>query len=131
MGRVLTIRLIASTYNEEEAWRSWPTLCALAWPDQGRIFGGGWKPNPASFPSPVKADSVRRGVVELARGLLEESRFGNWDDNRKNLMRAGLRDLGNSLADLENALADWQPQAANKASDAIEDSLDSLESLVA
>ena len=131
MGRVLTIRLTASTYNEEEAWRSWPNLCALAWPGRGQVYSGGWKPNPASFPSPVQADPVRYGVVELTRALVEEFHLGGWDKDRKNLLRDGLKILEKHLAALDDALADWQPQAANKASDAIEDGLDSLEHLLA
>lgn len=130
MGRVLTIRLIASTYNKDEAWRSWPNLCALAWPGQGQVYGGGWKPNPPSFAPPVKADPVLRGVAELARSLLEEFHLGDWDDARKRQMKAGLGELEKHLAELDNALADWQPQTANKASDAIEDSLDSLENFL-
>ena len=127
MGRVLTIRLSAVTYNEEDVFRSWPHLCGLAWPGKGQIFSDGWKPDPASFAPPVTAESVRRGVAELAAGLLEESRLGDWDKAVKSSLQPGLADLEKAVRQLETALADWQPQAANTASNALEDCLDALE----
>ncbi|SBV94502.1 conserved hypothetical protein [uncultured delta proteobacterium] len=131
MGRVLTVRLSVTTYNEEDVFRSWPRLCALAWPGKGQVFQDGWKPNPEVFAPPVKAEPVRRGVMELAQGLLEESRLGDWDKDVKSKLAAGLRELEKNAATLEAALADWQPQAANTATNQIEDTLDSLEEKLA
>ena len=127
MGRVLTIRLSAVTYREEDVFRTWPHLCDLAWPGKGQIFSSGWKPNPGVFAPPVAADPVRRGVVELANALLEESRLGDWVNAAKNSLQSELADLEKALRQLETALADWQPQVANSASNAVEDSLDALE----
>ncbi len=127
MGRILTIRLSAVTYSEEDVFRAWPRLCDLAWPGKGQVFSDGWKPNPESFAPPVAADRVRRGVVELANALLEESRLGDWDDTVQNSLRPELASLEKAVRQLETALADWQPQAANLASNSIEDSLDALE----
>ena len=127
MGRVLTVRLSVATYNEEDVCRSWPNLCALAWPGKGQVYRDGWKPTPEAFAPPVKADPVRRGVMELVHGLLEEFRLGDWDKDMKSRLRDGLDGLEKAAATLEKALADWQPQAANAATNMIEDSLDSLE----
>lgn len=131
MGRVLTVRLSVTTYSEEDVFRSWPHLCALAWPGKGRIFQDGWKPDHEVFAPPVKAEPVRRGVMELVQGLLEEFRLGDWDKNSKNSLAAGLRELEKKSAKLETALADWQPQAANTATNELEDTLDSLEETLA
>lgn len=127
MGRVLTVRVSVTTYNEEDVFRSWPNLCALAWPGKGEVYRDGWKPKPVTFPPPVAADPVRHGVVELVRGLLEEFRLGDWGKDVKARLEAGLGDLEKALAALESALADWQPQAANTATNIIEDCLDALE----
>ncbi len=127
MGRILSIRLSAVTYNEEDVFRAWPGLCALAWPGKGDIYGGAWKPAPDSFTPPVKAEPVSHGVVALAHALLEESRLGDWSDGLKKRLEQELAGLNTAVKQLETALADWQPQAANMASNAIEDRLDSLE----
>lgn len=127
MGRVLTVRMIATTYREEEVFASWPRLCALAWPGKGTVCRDGWKPAPVTFAPPVAADPVRRGVVELVSGLLEESRLGDWDKTVKNSLQSGLVDLEKAFRQLESALADWQGQAANAATNDMEDCLDSLE----
>lgn len=127
MGRILAIRLSAVTYNEEDVFRSWPQLCALAWPGKGKMCGTTWQPAPDFFPPPVHAEPVSRGVVALAHTLLEESRFGGWDTALKSRLERDLAGLQTAVEQLETALADWQPQAANRASDALEDRLDSLE----
>lgn len=131
MGRVLTVRMIATTYREEEVFASWPRLCALAWPGKGKVYQDGWKPDPMAFAPPVAADPVRRGVVELVRCLLEESRLGDWDTSVKNGLRSGLVDLEKACKRLEDALADWQGQAANAATNDMEECLDSLEEKLA
>ncbi|MDL2210858.1 formin-like protein 18 [Desulfovibrio sp. OttesenSCG-928-O18] len=127
MGRVLTIRLSAVTYNEEDVFRSWPNLCALAWPGKGDLAGGGWRPKAGAFAPPVAAEPVRRGVLELAHDLSEEFTFGDWDAELKDRAGNGMADLKKAVADLEKALADWQPQAANAASNDMEDALDKLQ----
>lgn len=131
MGRVLTVRMIASTYREEDVFASWPRLCALAWPGKGKVYQDGWKPDPVTFAPPVIADPVRRGVVELVGCLLEESRLGDWGKAVKSGLESGLVDLENASKRLEDALANWQGQVANAATNDIEDCLDSLEEKLA
>lgn len=131
MGRVLTIRLSAVTYNEEDVFRSWPDLCALAWPDKGEVTAAGWRPKPGGFAPLVAAEPVRRGVLELAHDLYEEFEFGDWNFELKDKVRDGMDDLQKAGASLEKALENWQPQAANAASDGIEDALDKLQRVLA
>lgn len=131
MGRVLAVRLSAVTYNEEDVFRFWPGLCALAWPGQGEVTGKVWKPKAVVFAAPVAAEPVRRGVLDLVHHLGEEFRFGDWTENVRKTMRDDMAALQNAAASLDAALEDWKPREANAATDAIEDALDKLESLLA
>lgn len=130
MGRILTVRLSAVTYNDEDVFRTWPALCALAWPGQGETRSGVWRPSAPSFGGPVPPEKKTRGVPDLVRDLLEEARFGNWEAGLQDRLKQELADLGTVLAALDKALEDWQPQAANKATDSLEDILDKLEKIV-
>ncbi len=131
MGRILTIRVSAVTHDEAEVFRTWPRLCALAWPGQGEAAGGAWKPHcpPAVLAAPVAAEPWRRGVMELSRALCDEARFGDWPEDLRQRMDAGIAGLEKRADALEAALADWQPKAAHAASTAMEDILDELERL--
>lgn len=127
MGRVLTVRLSAVTYSEEDVYKTWPSLCALAWPGQGETRSGAWRPCAPAFVGPVAPEKRTRGVVDLAHDLLEESRFGDWEPGLKNLLEQHLADLAAARSVLDKALEDWQPREANRATDMIEDVLDKLE----
>ena len=127
MSRVLTVRVSVTTYREEDVFRSWPHVCDLAWPGKGQIYQDGWKPNPVVFASPVSVDAERRGVVELVRGVLEESRLGDWNAATVAQVDDEVKKLAVILSRLDRALGDWQPQIANTATNEIEDCLDSLE----
>lgn len=131
MGRVLTIRLHAVTHSEEDVFRAWPELCALAWPGKGEVTGGGWRPKPGGFAPPVMAEPEWRGVLELIRDLHEEFEFGDWDAGLRARVKEGMDELRRAGASLEKALEDWRPQAANAASDDIEDALDTLRRVLA
>lgn len=133
MGRILTIRLSAVTYNTEEVFRAWPNCCALAWPGKGEASGGVWRPAfvSANLAPPVAADVPRYSVQELVRDLLEEYEFGDWDSTLKSRVAADMDDLRKAFEMLASALADWKPQPANAATDAVEDALDKLEREVA
>jgi hypothetical protein len=111
MGRVLQVRLLAGTFDEEQVGRAWPRLHALAWP-----VGGGGPHGPA-------------GVLELAAALEDQLRFGEWSGELKDRLGPGLKTLAGLRAQLEQALSDWQPQKASELSFAVEDGLDALEAL--
>ena len=131
MGRVLSIRLSAVTYNEEDVFRSWPGLCALAWPGKGDIAGGAWKPKAKTFAAPVAAEPTSHGVLDLAHSLSEEFQFGDWEDAVKEKLGDGMSALQKAATKLDSALEDWKPQDANAATNDIEDALDKLEGTLA
>lgn len=129
MGKILTIRVRAVTFREEDVFAAWPTLCSLAWPGKGHIFSDGWKPDPVVFAPPVAANATIFGVTELVQALLEESRLGDWPPATKKALHEGLKKLEGAQNALQTALADWQLHAANTATNTLEDILTALEDL--
>ena len=129
MGRILTIRLSAVTFAEDDVAKTWPKLCLLAWPGQGEIRSGAWARTvfPQKLAASVAVSRTVYGVRELAEALLEESRFGNWSVVTAQSLSEFLPNIEKSIAALDTALGEWQPGAAVTASDALEDALDALE----
>ncbi len=107
MGKVLQIRVMAVTWNEDLIEDYWPRIAELA------------------FSVPVKLD--RHGVLEMVRALGEGLKFENWSDARKEAMGPGIREAFEIREKLEKALADWDPKLANELSNQLEDKLDALE----
>lgn len=108
MGKVLQIRVIATTWDEDLIGEYWPRISALA------------------FAVPVKL--ANRGVLEMTRALADGLEFAQWPDARKQALGPGIRKAAQIRADLEKALANWQPAKANELSNQLEDALDQLES---
>ena len=109
MGRVLQIRVSASTYRPEDVKKNWPRLFNLAWPE-------------ADVHEPVGV-----GVLELIDRLSNESRLGDWPKERKQRLEPGVSRLVYLKQQLEAALGDWKPQQANSLSNDLEGLLDELE----
>ena len=107
MGKVLQIRVIAVTWNEDLVEEEWPRISRLA------------------FAVPVKLEN--RGVLEMVRALSEGLRFMDWPEKQKDALRPGIEKAAKIRSDLEKALADWEPSRANELSDRLEDTLDELE----
>lgn len=107
MGKVLQIRVVAVTWNEDLIEDSWPRVAKLA------------------FGVPVKLDN--HGLLEMVRALGEGLRFENWSAARKEAMGPGIRQADEIREKLDKALADWNPKLANELSDKLEDALDMLE----
>lgn len=107
MGKVLQIRVIAVTWNDDLVEEEWPRISALA------------------FSVPTKLEN--RGVLEMVRALSEGLKFMDWPEKRKDALRPGIEKAARIRADLEKALADWEPARANELSDRLEDALDELE----
>lgn len=106
MGKLLQIRVSASTFEPERVPKRWPSLYKLAWADE--------PPGPG------------RGVLELVATLADKNRldmlprdalFLGGDIDRAEVMREAL----------EAALADWKAARANEISDSLEDLLGELE----
>ncbi|MGE4556994.1 MAG: hypothetical protein AB7D07_09215 [Desulfovibrionaceae bacterium] len=109
MGKTLTIRVSASTYDVREVARRWPALCRLAWPSRHR-------------------DEDPDGVLQLVSALHDRARFSD-DMSReaKEMLADGAAQAARLARDLEDALGERNPQAADKISYEIEDCLDGLE----
>lgn len=107
MGKVLQIRVIAVTWNEDLIEDYWPRIARLA------------------FSVPVKLEN--RGVLEMVRALGEGLRFESWSDARKEAMGPGIHEAYELRDKLEKALSDWDPKLANELSNQLEDALDRLE----
>ena len=110
MGRLLQIRVSASTFSPDDVETAWPWLCALVWTK-----------------SPAGGVAPDRGVLQLVRGLDDGRRFGAWSEEARKRLDVGI-DAAVHLADrLERALGDWNPTLANRLSEELENLLDDLE----
>ncbi len=107
MGKVLQIRVVAVTWNDDLLEYYWPQLTNLA------------------FSVPIKFEN--RGLLEMVRALSEGLQFMKWSDARKQAMGPGIREAAKIRDEIEKALADWQPARANELSNKLEDTLDDLE----
>ena len=107
MGKVLQIRVLAHTWNEELAEKMWPRLYELAF----------------SVPTKFK----KHGVAELIQGLDEGLTYLDWSKDRQNKMGDGIKKAVQLYRELERALAEWQVSNANRLTDEIEQVLEQLE----
>lgn len=107
MGKVLQIRVVAVTWNEELIEDYWPRLASLA------------------FAVPIKL--ANHGVLEMVRALSEGLQFEKWPEERKKALGPGIEECEAIRKQLEQALADWDPKKANDLSNQLEDALDRLE----
>lgn len=107
MGKVLQIRVIAVTWNDELLEDYWPRLTRLA------------------FSLPVKLQN--HGLLEMVRALSEGLKFMKWSDKRKEIMGPDIEEAEHIRHEIEEALADWQPGKANELSNRLETTLDTLE----
>ncbi|MEW5771936.1 MAG: hypothetical protein AB1916_00280 [Thermodesulfobacteriota bacterium] len=114
MGKVLQIRVTASTYDPRDVERRWPGLCALAWP-----------------PDEMPRGDMRRdgtvGVLELVGVLGDEVRYGKMDPAARKALEPLLEGVETLGSRLDAALGDWKPAEANALSDQLEEALDRLE----
>lgn len=108
MGKILQIRVSASTHDLRAVSRAWPRLVAI-------VQAGG----------ATGLDTI--GVLELIEKMHDQARFGLMPDDAKRLLGSGLDNLTSLKRRLETALENWQAQEANLLSDAIEDTMTQLE----
>lgn len=107
MGKVLQIRVMAVTWDDELLEDYWPRLAKLA------------------FSVPIKLEN--KGLLEMVRALGEGLKFMKWSDARKAAMGPGIREAERLREELERALSDWEPRKANDLGNRLEDTLDELE----
>lgn len=108
MGRLLQVRVSASTFKPADVERAWPALAALAWPQP-------------------RAPEAAHGVLELPSDLFEALSHGDWPESRKEALRAGIAKAQQLKGKIEAALADWKARDADTLSYQLEDALDELE----
>ena len=109
MGKVLQVRVTASTYNDSDVEKAWPSLWKLVWQE------------PAVIP--------KKGVLELAGAVYDAVRAGLIPDDKAKALKAKA-DKGDELRHaIEKALNDWKPAEADKIIYQLEDTLDELEDI--
>jgi len=109
MGRNLFIRVSAQTYDEKEVFRTWPTVCALIWPDT------------------AGAEEKNKGVLQLADAFVDYVHFGNMPDAERRALTEAAGMLEKKRSELDEALGNRDVRAASGLTDAIEDALDQAE----
>lgn len=107
MGKILQIRVSASTHDPREVSKAWPRLAAM-------VQTGG-----------VSNPDV--GLLELIEKLHDQARFGLMPAEVKQLLLGDLDNLTSLKGRLAIALENWQAQEANVLSDSIEDAMTKLE----
>lgn len=110
MGRILQVRVLVTTYAEDDVRKAWPMLYFWAFEDSRPGF-------------PYE----RVGVLELVRALDDLYRFRDISPGLRDVLAKGLPQAEQGVLKLEQELAAWNPGAANAATLLIEDSLDELE----
>jgi hypothetical protein len=111
VGRLLQIRVSATTYRPEDVVRAWPKLFAAAWP-QGMVKG------------------AAAGVLELVDGLADSLRFGDMPEQLKKELEPGVTRAKYLKRQMEEALGEWNARKANELSEALEQILDETEKAV-
>ncbi len=113
MGKVLQVRVSATTFDPDDVYRRWPELSRLAWGEK------------------QYADLKTLGVRELTAALEDKWKFGeDWSRDLKNLLAKDVVALRELDRRLEDALADRRADVADRITYELEDNLDELESLV-
>jgi hypothetical protein len=111
VGRLLQIRVSATTYRPEDVARAWPRLFAAAWPNE--VVRG-----------------AAAGVLELVEGLSDSMRFGEMPEQLKRELEPGITRAIFLKRQLEEALGEWNARRANELSEALEQILDETEKAV-
>lgn len=109
MGKLLQVRVSASTLDPGKVDSTWPILSHLAYP-------------PGHDYAPAK-----RGVLELIDTLRARLTAGEIPQGVAGKLAPWLEKAEQLSRQLEDALASWQAEKAQQLTDKIEDALDELE----
>jgi hypothetical protein len=109
MGKLLQVRVSASTVDPGKVEDAWPILCHLAYPPENDYA-------PAS-----------RGVLELVRTLGARITAGEVAKPVAERLLPWFGKAEGLVERFEEALAAWEVEKARMLSDKIEDALDELE----
>lgn len=133
MGKILNIRVMAQTYNEDEVARAWPRLCSIVWPKWfARLgFEGLDKkvPGLALGETPVEKalGAKTHGVVELASALPDLVKLGDLPKNVAAVLEEPAADVERAAAALAAALGNWDVKKATPLTFELEDALGKAE----
>ena len=137
MGKILSIRVMAQTLNEEDVANAWPGLCTIVWPEWMSSMHKEDKSvirhmHPDMFSGAIEAALSKRkhGAAELAASLEDVLYFGKFSKNFKTALLAPTKLVSAASKTLSQALADWDVQKANKATDEIEEALYKAENAI-
>ena len=133
MGKILDIRVMAQTYNEDDVAKAWPRLVLLAWPEWSAKLGldrvSDDLPGYSVGLSPVeKALGQRKhGVMELAEALPDLLKFGDLPDNLTRVLKEPVELVDKLKRELDSALGDWNTKSASALTFKLEDALGAAE----
>ncbi len=127
MGKLLNIRVMAQTYNEEDVAKAWPRLCALAWPQWSTKLGLKDLGIKTSVSVESSLGARPHGVVELASALPDLLKFGDLPKNVAEVLQAPVKEVAGINHALAVALGDWRTKEALELATALEEALDKAE----
>ncbi|SHN63810.1 type II toxin-antitoxin system RelE/ParE family toxin [Desulfovibrio litoralis] len=122
MGKILQIRLSASTYNLDDVLKAWPALYNSVWGDE--------KAFTFQAMSAFANSDQNRGVLNLVKDLKTALVHNEWVSAKKQALEPGIKEAEKKAKELDEYLANWDAKAANRASDELESILDQLEVLM-
>ena len=115
MGKVLQVRVTATTYDDRDVEKSWPTLHEL---------GFGYE----SAGTPL--DSRVKGVMQLVAALEDRLSISMLPERIMEVAEKDILKADKLRKEIEEALVEWDPRKADKLTYELEDTLDDLELLV-
>ena len=115
MGRLLQVRLSASTYDIDALPKTWPSLCQIVWGEDVATKKLGSEP------------AGGRGVFDLIKALIVALEYENWPEAKKQALAPLIKSAHKKMEEMAVFLGDWDAKAANKASDELESIIDELE----
>lgn len=133
MGKILNIRVMAQTYNEDDVAETWPRLTMLAWPEWSAKLGmDRIKDNLPGYSAGESAvekalGARKHGVMELAEALPDVVRFGNIPAPIADALKEPAARTEKLRRELEKALGDWDIKTASALTDKLEDALGAAE----
>ncbi len=111
MGKILTIRVSVTTYDEQDVIKAFPHLCALAWHKDDKH---------------IPASQVY-GVLELIESLHQALQFAPWTEEAKNILGNDIKKIYLKKEELDNLILTRQIKEADALIYTIEESLQELE----
>ena len=110
MGEIIQIRVMAQTFDPEEAKKRWGDLAAAAF-DMDNLQ--------------IKAEKDFH--IKLVDALVDRNKLGQLPPKLKEAIQEDLQTAGQLRNKLQKSLSDWDPRTADKAAYELEDVLDRMQ----